>query len=117
MIPLAIFLFIQFFGCIALWLLISTTTRELNIKRSFSLLLSSVLSTIFLILVVRLCMFHLYFYVGVGIFWTIYTIYNAIRSNIQLNFLTILINELFWPHVLVYTMFLYSVEDQFNEDI
>ena len=116
MIPLFVFLSIQFFGCIVLWLLIATTAREFNIKKNVSLLLSSILSTIFLILVVRLCMFHLYFYAFIGAIWTAFTIYNAIRNKIQLSFFTILINELFWPHTLVYTMFLYSIEEQLDED-
>lgn len=106
-----LFLGAQFVGCIILWVVISHTMRSQQITRTPSLLLFSLLSTLFLILVIRLSLTNLVYYaVGAGLF-SIWAIVFSLMKKVKIHIFDTFMNLVFWPQAICLTLFYYSIAD------
>jgi len=107
-----IFLGLQFVGCILLWLIISHTMRAQQIKKTPTLLLSSVFATFFLILVIRLSVFNLVYYLVCAGLFSIFSVIFCIVKDVKIRAFDTFMNFILWPQAICLTLFYYSIADE-----
>lgn len=105
-------LIIYWIASIVLWVSILGGIRALQIKKSFSLVASFVLSIVFLMIIIRVSLHIPLCYMIGGLAFTAYSSYAfpSLRTGWR-RALDILINFMFWPQSICFLMFLYGISD------
>lgn len=115
-----LFIILQFIGSIALWLTITSTIRTLKLKKDFSLIISLILSIVFLIMAMRLSIMFPMYYLICAIIHSLYVLFIVVRDVNKSKF-SIIINTVsgfcFWPQSICYNLFLYSISDVDKKNI
>ncbi len=97
---------------IVLWVSILGGIRALQIKKSFSLVASLILSIVFLMMIIRISLHAPVYYMIGGLAFTAFSLFAFPRLHTGWRHaLDLLINFMFWPQSICFLMFLYGIGD------